>query len=283
MKHALILDSDGSVASAEDIPRRDLKMFAEKIRYYASFRDLTPVEKIIEKAVEGHRIFFLGSGDFHHLSYLLIKHMPLERLHVVVFDNHSDNMFFPFGIHCGSWVYHASKLPNVSHISVIGISSGDVRGWNLLQNRFPVMRSGKVNYYCLAPVSRLARWLSGNAMRDITTRGIQDVQREIMGSNSPVYLSIDKDVLSRQTVRTTWDQGKMYEDELLLCVQQISPRVEAADIVGDISFHHFRSPLKAMMRRLDGKEEIPSDIAEARRRHWDINRKLLMLLGGTGF
>ncbi len=276
----MILDSDDSVIPAEDLPRCDLKLFAEKIRYYTSFRDLTAIEEIVKKAMDGHRIFFLGSGDFHHLSYLLIKHLALDQLHVVVFDNHPDNMFFPAGIHCGSWVYHAAKLPNVSHISVVGISSGDLRGWNLLQNRFSVMRSGKVDYYCLVPVSRLARWLSVNAVTDITAASIQDVVGKIMDDNDPVYLSIDKDVLSRETLITTWDQGKMSEDELFQYVRQLLPRVEAADIVGDVSFHRYRSPIKAMMRRLEGKEEIPSNIAEARQRHEDINRKLLLLLRG---
>jgi arginase family enzyme len=283
MQDTLILDFDGSVSLPKEIPRLDMRGCEERVRYYSSFGDMTALDSIIKEAVERYRIFFLGNGDFHHISYLIIKHMPYEGLHVVVFDNHPDNMFFPAGIHCGSWVYHASKLPNVSNISVFGIASKDIRGLNIIQNRFSVIRSGKVKYYCLAPVSKLMRLLSGNGIEDIraSQKSIAKIlKKEAQKKRGHVYLSIDKDVLSGETLTTGWDQGKMQEDELLGCIKEIAPSVIAADIVGDISSYNYKSRMKKIMRMIDGYEQMPINIEKEQLKHRELNMKILPLLKG---
>lgn len=279
----LVLDFDGSVFLPEEIPRLDMRDYEEMVRYYSSSDDITGLEGIIKEAVKRHRIFFLGNGDFHHISYLLIKYIPYKNIHVVVFDNHPDNMFFPTGIHCGSWVYHASKLPNVSNISVFGIASKDIRGLNIIQNRLSVIRSRKVKYYCLAPVSKLMRILSGNGIDDI--RDSQKSVAEILKEESqkkrwPVYLSIDKDVISNRTLRTGWDQGRMQENELLRCIKEIVPSVIAADIVGDISSYNYKSRLKKIMRMIDGYEQMLINIEREQHKHRELNMKILSLLKG---
>jgi len=265
----------------DNIKRFDLRSFEEKIRYIAKNRDMRRLESIIKEEVEKRRIFFLGSGDFHHVSYSLIKQIPLEELQVVVFDNHPDNMFLPYGIHCGSWVYHASRLPNVSTVSVFGIASKDLTGPDLFQNRFSVVKSGKVKYYSLTPVSRLANLLSGYKIVDLrnSTKSYVEILREdVISKNKPVYLSIDKDVLSDNVVRTTWDQGRMSEVELLECVRELAPYAAAADVVGDISFYNHRNPVKRLMRCLDKYEHPPIVIEEERLRHANINMKILSSL-----
>jgi arginase family enzyme len=283
MQDALILDFDGSVSLPKEIPRLDMRGCEERVRYYSSFGDMTGLEGIIKKAVERHRVFFLGNGDFHHISYLLIKHMPYDGLHVVLFDNHPDNMFFPAGIHCGSWVYHASKLPNVTNISVFGIASKDIRGLNIIQNRFSVIRSGKVKYYCLAPVSKLMGLLSENGIDDIraSQKSVAEIlKEEAQKKRGPVYLSIDKDVLSGETLRTGWDQGRMQENELLRCIEEIAPSVIAADIVGDISSYNYKSRLKKIMRLIDRYEQMPTNIEKEQFKHRELNMKILSLLKG---
>lgn len=53
----------------------------------------------------------------------------------------------------------------------------------------------------------------------------------------PVYLSIDKDVLSRDYARTNWDQGNMTLEELFYILDQISSSHEilGVDVCGGIS------------------------------------------------
>jgi len=53
----------------------------------------------------------------------------------------------------------------------------------------------------------------------------------------PVYLSIDKDVLSRQYAITDWDQGEMTLDELATAVKEIAGghTIIGVDICGELS------------------------------------------------
>ena len=55
----------------------------------------------------------------------------------------------------------------------------------------------------------------------------------------PVYLSIDKDVLSRDYARTNWDQGRMTLDELCARIRDVASRrrILGADICGEIAPH----------------------------------------------
>lgn len=277
----MVLDLDGSVTPPSGAGRLDLRQFEEKVRYYAAFKSLTTLEAPVLEALKTHRVFFLGSGDFHHLSWLIIKLLPaalgIGKVQVVIFDNHPDNMFFPSGIHCGSWVYHASKLPNVSKISVYGIASRDLEGIDLFQNRFSVIKSGKVKYYCLTPVSKLAKMLSGSNIDEITTERkslAEIIRREVDASGDPVYLSVDKDVFAPSVVKTTWDQGRLEQGEVLKCLTGIAVKAVAADICGDTSFYAFKSSIKNLARRIDGFDK-PDSLPGDRKKHESLNLKIL--------
>lgn len=281
-KNSVILNFDGSVSFPPEtgVDRLDLRVHEERFRYYARFADLKDLQKAILNTIGAHNVFFLGNGDFHHLSWLLIKSRPEKNLQVVVFDNHPDNMFFPRAVHCGSWVYHASKLPNVAGVSVLGVASRDLSGIDLFQNRFSVIKSGKVRYYCLAPVSKLAQTLSGKKIDDLSAlrEGLPEILRKLAVAGLPVYLSIDKDVLSPEAVKTTWDQGRLTEAELMECVKAVAPSVVAADVTGDISTYSFKSSVKKIVRWIDGFEAAPVDIELERKRHTELNMKILAAL-----
>ena len=53
----------------------------------------------------------------------------------------------------------------------------------------------------------------------------------------PVYISIDKDVLSREYARTDWDQGDMTLGQLCSCITQINScrQIIGIDVCGEIS------------------------------------------------
>lgn len=250
----IILDIDGSRSFPIGAERIDLRRWQGNLRYSASFSDLARLESLLRSSLEGKTAAFLGSGDFHHLTFALLRRRTERNLHAVVFDNHPDNMIFPWGIHCGSWVYHAARLPNIRKISVIGITSGDVSGINLLQNHYSVLRSGKVAYYCFRELPAALGILSSGAAHD--ARGARKrwaawLQDTFLKDGSDLYLSIDKDVLCPAAARSTWDQGVMEAGELLLAVKTLSPRVVAADIVGEPSSYAYRSPVKRFFTWLD--------------------------------
>ncbi|MCL2155127.1 MAG: hypothetical protein FWH53_05630, partial [Leptospirales bacterium] len=207
---------------------------------------------------------------------------PYKNLHVVVFDNHPDNMIFPFNIHCGSWVYWASQLPNVSKVSVIGITSEDVSGINIFQNHYSVMRSGKVNYYCFRKLPKVFLKLSSSHAKDIRDNKSDLISffKSEFNSNEPVYLSIDKDVLSSEVVLSNWDQGIMLENDLMAGIKFFLPNIVSADICGDISLYDFSGLLKRLFYKIDGCGGMIDNIEVHRSKQNLINLEILSILKG---
>src|SRR5439155_19048242 len=87
-------------------------------------------------------ITFIGSGDFHHVSLSLIRRLQ-EPFNLLIIDNHPDWMRgVPF-MHCGTWLWHAARLPNVQRVFHVG---GNVDFDNRFRWLAPwsLLRSGKV-------------------------------------------------------------------------------------------------------------------------------------------
>lgn len=212
MIQSVVLNFDSSVIPLPSTLSLPLSNWQERIRYNCSLRDLDDLNTALTQHNLGvPRLTFLGSGDFHHVSYLLIKRMASQGpFQVIVFDNHPDNMRYPWGIHCGSWVRHVCRLPFVSRVMVVGITSRDIHWTHLWENYLRPLYSAKLFYFCLSPVSKVAILLGISGIREVRggPQNIPDlVQTIAFESRQPVYISIDKDVLSPQIVETNWDQG----------------------------------------------------------------------------
>ena len=69
------------------------------------------------------------------------------------------------------------------------------------------------------------------------TRWIQAAGDSIEPLDGPVYLSVDKDVLSNEYARTNWDQGTMTLAELKDCIKRIAERapILGIDVCGGLS------------------------------------------------
>lgn len=290
MRDAVILDFDNSVGPLPGADLIPLDEWQEVIRYGCSLRDLDRLEAALDRrGLDLPRIAFLGSGDFHHLSYLLIRRLESEGpFQVVVFDNHPDNMRYPWGIHCGSWVHHVCKLPFVSKITVIGIASDDIRWTHLWENHLLPLYTGKLSYLLLAPRPGLARLLGLRGVRRFEGN-LPDLPEWIAASlideaPRPIYLSIDKDVLSTEVVRTNWDQGVLTEALLIESIRRLQGRLFAADVTGEISFHRYRRLWKRALSRWDGQSPLPPpDLDRLQAGHRALNQKLVSLLStGAG-
>ena len=277
----LLLNTDKSLPSDIADTTLELMEWQEHLRFSTDFETLELLDKKLPDTQP--RIAFLGSGDFHHLSLLLLKrHKSDKPLHVVVFDNHPDNMIYPFGIHCGSWVYHAAKLKNVSKVTLIGVTSSDIKGWHIFENHLGLLRSGKVQYFCLSGVSAVARAMSGGGIKDMSL--LLEQPDKLMGElkerdASPIYLSIDKDVLLSSELKTNLDQGILNKETLLKWITQLAPYVQAADICGEVSEYRFKSMWKRCLCSIDeqNSEHIDS-IQEHQAKHVAFNRQVLAAL-----
>lgn len=280
-----ILDFDGGVLPLADEQRIALADWQERIRFGCSGATLNGLDAVIGSLADPARdTVFLGSGDYHHLSYLLIRrHAALRRpLQVVLFDNHPDNMRYPFGIHCGSWVWHVSRLPFVSQIHVLGITSSDVEAAHSWENHLRNLRSGKVRYWCVGRDLGWMRTFGITQSRSFASSAamLEAFSVEILHSRDPVYLTIDKDVLSPEDARTNWDQGVMRIEELGSMVTLIRDRVVGSDVTGEVSVYRYHSRFKRLLSGLDGQPDLEaSDLARWQAGHRDINLQILRWLG----
>lgn len=281
MKQPLVLDFDRSVGALPGEMRLDLADWQERIRFGSTLRTFRAfVDALAPKLPREHGTMFFGSGDYHHLSWPMIErlaaHGPFE---VVVFDNHPDNMRFPWGIHCGSWVRRVALLPFVTRVRVLGISSGDVGAAHAWENYWTPLRRGKLEYWTVgvdtgwAPKFGLAA-----AFRnfDTPTALIDRFAEEQRGAATPVYLTIDKDALSPNVAHTNWDQGQLLEHDLVRGIDVLAGRIIGSDINGDVSAYRYATWWKRKLSALDEQPEIDAaQLAQWQAQQHALNLRLL--------
>lgn len=276
----LILDFDQSVLPLPGSERLALGHWQERLRFGCSLAALAELGDEIDAAAAARGTVFLGSGDFHHLSHALIRRHahPGAKLEVVVLDNHPDNMLYPFGIHCGSWVWHASRLPGVACVHVLGITSPDVGVAHAWENRLGPLRQGRVRYWCVGADLGWMKRLGIKGSRSFAS--ISDMlgafAAHLETTSGPVYLSLDKDVLAPSEAHTNWDQGVMRMDELGTAIRLLRGRIVASDVSGEVSTYRYRSRLKRLLAGLDAQPAIaPERLLQWQTEHQAINRQLL--------
>lgn len=189
-------------------------------------------------------LIFAGSGDFHHVSPLLISRAieaaggkPLTVLH---FDNHPDWVKFSNGMHCGSWVATAARLPGVARVITIGVCSGDIDHPETKRADMSLIADRRVELYPYlapdgGPVYRVGdqNWPSIAAMGEAAFIELLVSRIE----TDAVYVTVDKDVLRAEDAVTNWDQGRLSLDGLRTMIRAAAQRarIVGMDVVGDWS------------------------------------------------
>ncbi len=293
--NVLILDFDGSVLPLPGASSLSLSQRQEAIRFGCTLSTLerlnseigfqsSPLLRIdattTTSANRPKPVVFLGSGDYHHISHLLIRRYAQTRaaMQVVVFDNHPDNMRYPFGIHCGSWVNQVSRLPFVRCVHVLGITSTDVEIAHAWENHLRPLRSGKVRYWCVGRNLAWTRYLGITQSQSFESISalLDAFERYLQTHADPIYLSIDKDVLSPDEVHTNWDQGVMQLAELGHAIGSLKSRLIASDVTGEVSAYRYQSRFKRLLTGLDKQPAISdTELALWQREHQLVNQQLL--------
>ncbi|MBS0363815.1 MAG: arginase, partial [Proteobacteria bacterium] len=122
----------GRVASAggRTVEARDL---GPALRLWSRPRAIEALRARLREALpaaEGAAVVMTGSGDFHHVSPLLLERAleasDAPAVTVLHFDNHPDWVQFGNGVHCGSWVGWAARMPRVAKVITVGVCSRDI-------------------------------------------------------------------------------------------------------------------------------------------------------------
>lgn len=264
-QHPVVLDMDSSVGRLPGELRVQLQHWQEAIRFGCRLARFVQFRKELERALpQEHGTVLMGSGDFHHLSWPLIERCIAQRgfsanrpLRVVVLDNHPDNMRFPWGIHCGSWVRRVALHPAVSHVHVAGITSGDIGRKHAWENYLAPLRAGKLTYWSSGVETGWARHVgAAMAFRNFprVSELVHTLARTLREAPQPTYLSIDKDVFAREVIQTNWDQGQMLERESSHIIEALHGQVVASDMTGDVSSWRYTTWWKRMMSAGDGQD-----------------------------
>ncbi|MCH3973438.1 MAG: arginase family protein [Oscillospiraceae bacterium] len=159
-------------------------------------------------------IHFLDSGDYHYVTGLWLEKIQ-EPFHLLLFDYHSDMQppRFPGLFSCGGWVKDVmDHHPFLQNVCIVG---PDQSAFAQISEKYR---------------SRLI-CISLQALQEKETWG----QLEKLKTGMPVYISIDKDVMSRYFACTDWSQGQLSLQvlEKLLQIFESHCRILGIDICGE--------------------------------------------------
>lgn len=294
-----VLDLDGAVTgqpfmadlldqgAAEIIEARDL---APKLRILASRSALRSVLRRLGASGVGEpEIVFVGSGDFHHLTYAFLQRVE-EPLTVIHFDNHPDWVRFPRTVNCGSWVNRALELEHVRRVVTIGPCSDDLANPEVKTANLAAVRAGRLEVYAWqalptrlwgTPVDGPGVCTHGPRLlwRNLATEPWSDFLEELCSGlpPCPLWITIDKDVLVGKEAVTNWDQGAMTLAHVVEAVATLAEHraILGVDVCGDYSKPRFRDPFRTFLSLTDRPRTALPAGAEARCVNNAANRQLM--------
>lgn len=252
MLRTRILDLDGSLAAQADLfaaaPAEWISAaeWGPRIRLACRFGEFdrfcrSPGEAL---SADDPWVTFYGSGDFHHVTLALLNRIR-RPFNLLVLDKHPDWMRgIPF-LHCGTWLHHALRLPQVRRVFHCG---GDTDFDNAYRWLAPwaEIASGRVVVFPARQRFMAGRWAGlpvHPLLRDripaaeVVRAALEPCLDDLRGY--PLYISVDKDVLTTQDAAVNWDSGLLRLDQVLAIVETFvgaaDGRVIGADVLGDWS------------------------------------------------
>lgn len=251
-----ILDLDGSLTAQRKLLQHQptvvsLPDWGPRIRLACSHGRFARFEAALAEQLSGRPerepvLSLYGSGDFHHVSLALLRRLT-GPFNLLILDKHPDWMrWLPF-LHCGTWVRHALKLPGLRRVFHLGGELDFDNAFRWLAP-WPELRSSRI------VVLPAVRRFHGGAWRTLTPEPLRlrpDLPvtatraHQLLASFRaelaayPLYISLDKDVMTATEAVVNWDSGhlSLAEVEAILGVVRdlAGDRLAGMDIVGDWS------------------------------------------------
>lgn len=135
-------------------------------------------------------IHFLDSGNYHYITKFMLDRITYP-FSLILIDNHSDMQESSFDDHisCGNWALDVlKKNPYLQHLLLIGPKQ--IHFNNVYENKL------------------------------IYTQNIHEAFDQL-SIDIPIYISIDKDILSSKYAITNWNQGDMTLEQLKMILHDI--------------------------------------------------------------
>ncbi|MBF0485863.1 MAG: hypothetical protein HQL16_05040 [Candidatus Omnitrophica bacterium] len=271
-----ILNFDDTVATQKALVTRyhpvisDLRALGPGVRLWSNAANARKVSAAFAPEFK-NAVTFLGSGDFHHISSLLMDQFE-EPVTLIVFDHHPDWDVLPPRLGCGSWVSRTLKRPNVKKVVLLGVSSNDISSYSIQTGNLKALASSRVEIYPYqhrATSTFLKKVPADNVSVKVRNKFLRSriEWQELQGRNleqffgellkrlptKKVYVSLDKDCLGAYWSRTNWEEGFFKFPEVLLLLKLIRKNLDIAgmDITGDYSPARMDGAVKTVLARLD--------------------------------
>lgn len=159
--------------------------------------------------MEPSGIHFLDSGNYHYVSKIWLDKIE-EEFELLVFDHHTDMQMPMFGniLSCGGWIQAALDT-------------------NTRLKR--VYLAGPPSMEAEADRERVV----GINEEELKTPGC--ISRHLKNSGLPLYISLDKDILTRSCAITNWDQGEAQLEDVLACIKEAAScrSIIGVDVCGE--------------------------------------------------
>jgi arginase family enzyme len=280
-KSIRVLNFDDTLAKQSKLLERfepevfDFSTLGATARLWINEQDAKVLRKFLSAHSKNH-ITFLGSGDFHHISGLLIEQFS-EPISVIIIDNHPDWDVLPPHLGCGSWVSYILRKPNVKEVIIFGPNSGDISTFWIQTANLNALFSGRV---CIYPYShRPTRVFFKSNFKDSCIKTKKSLFSEVIHwhqlkgedliqfipsilsglSTKKVYVSIDKDCLRARYALTNWEEGSFNLSELTRILIWIKNNL---DIVGlDIAGEYSEPKIKGIIKNICSRFDHPRDFS----------------------
>jgi len=223
-----------------------------------SLRFLTS-KKRIEQFYHGFSSEFrpftlFGSGDFHHLTAVLVRQFSNPFV-IVSFDNHPDWDIRPPYWCCGAWINRALENPLVEKIMVWGCGSFECLFPGRLLGNSAACKSGRLRVVPWAKKGRrYPSWLQ--SMTGATWREQFMNFVEAIGA-SDVYVTVDMDCFVKEDAVTNWESGLYSVEEIAWAINLLRSKANmiGGDLCGAFSHPRYTSWFQQLASRFDHPKE----------------------------
>ena len=177
-------------------------------------------------------LHFLDSGNYHYLTKLWLE-LIKEPFELLVFDHHTDMQRPAFGgiLSCGGWIREALETnENLKHVVLVGPpkTAMEETKKELLEDGEELI--GKVTWI---PEEEFHQNVEKpdeiqKLCGQCNVTGTETDEKEQL----PLYISIDKDVLSESEGKTNWDQGNVVSDQILQFIETYLQQTPGRQLIG---------------------------------------------------
>ena len=206
-------------------------------------------------------LHFLGSGNYHYISYLLQAKIK-KPYTLVLFDHHSDTLKAPSDqlISCGSWVLESLiNLPMLKKVFFIGVSEET-------HLHIPETIHDKVVIYTENSLQSNLQTITKSIIKNIPTQSI--------------YISIDKDVLHTSDAVTSWDHGTLQLKQMILMMKSLfhNKEIIGVDVCGEYPINPINEYRIETKDAIEKNNRANSVILESIKQWTENNRRPIKVL-----